>query len=70
MVVKHILHYVAKTMNWGIHLKKGSGHIALISFSNSDFVGDIDSRKSTSRIFFFLDRSPLTWQSTKQNIIA
>jgi hypothetical protein len=70
IAVKHILCYVARTVNWGIHLKKGSGQIAQIVFSDSDFAVDVINRKSTSRIFFFLDRSLVTWQSTKQNIVA
>jgi hypothetical protein len=70
MAFKHILCYVAETVNWGIHVKKGSGEIVLVGFSDSDFAGDVDSRKSISGVFFFLDRSPVTWQSTKHNIVA
>jgi hypothetical protein len=65
LVVKHILHYVAGTVSWGFHLKKGSGKTTLVGFTNSDFVGDVDSRKSTYGVFFFLNISPITWQSTK-----
>jgi hypothetical protein len=46
MVVKHIMHYIAGIVNWGVHLKKGSGEIALAGFNDSDFAGDVDSRKA------------------------
>jgi hypothetical protein len=32
--------------------------------------GDIDTRKSTRDIVFFLGDSPVTWQSAKQKVIA
>jgi hypothetical protein len=70
LAVKHILRYLAGTVNWGIQLKKGSGKTALVGFTDSDFAGDVDSRKSTSGVFFFLNESPVTWQSTKQSMVA
>jgi hypothetical protein len=70
IVVKHILRYVAGTMNWGIMMKKGSGKTALVGFTNSDFAGDVDSRKITYGVFFFLNENPITWQSTKHSMVA
>jgi hypothetical protein len=32
--------------------------------------GDVDDRKSRSGVLFFLDRSPVTWQSTKQKVVV
>jgi hypothetical protein len=65
IAVKHILCYLAGTVNWGIQMKKGNGKIALVGFTDSDFARDVDSRKSTSGVFFFLHESHVTWQSTK-----
>lgn len=39
-------------------------------FSDADMAGDIDTRKSTSGIIFFLGSSPITWQSAKQKVVA
>jgi hypothetical protein len=50
--------------------EEGSGKAALVGFTDSDFAGDVDSRKSTSGVFFFLDESHVTWQSTKQSLMA
>jgi hypothetical protein len=41
-------------------MKKGNGKIALVGFIDSDFAGDVDSRKSTSGVFFFLNESLVT----------
>ncbi|KAJ1274877.1 hypothetical protein BS78_05G093200, partial [Paspalum vaginatum] len=32
--------------------------------------GDLDSRKSTSGVLFFLGDSPISWQSSKQKVVA
>jgi hypothetical protein len=42
----------------------------LIGFTDSDFAGDVDSRKSTLGVIFFLNQSSMTWKSTKQNLVA
>jgi hypothetical protein len=42
----------------------------LIGFSDSDFAGDVDARKSTTGVIFFLNSSPITWQSMKQKVVA
>ena len=42
----------------------------MLGYSDSDLAGDLDSRKSTSGVLFFLGRSPVSWQSTKQRVVA
>jgi hypothetical protein len=69
LVVKHILRYVVGTVNWGLQFKKGLGGLALSSFTDIDYVGDVDSRKSTSGVFFFLYGNPVPWQSSKQSVV-
>ena len=41
----------------------------LTGFSDADFAGDVDARKSTTGVIFFLVDSPITWQSMKQNVV-
>ena len=43
---------------------------ALIGFSDSDHASDVDTRKSTSRVLFFLGASPISWKSQKQKVVA
>ena len=51
--VKHILRYIAGTSCLGLwYARKKSDQPALLEFSDSDFAGDIDNRKNTSRVIF------------------
>jgi hypothetical protein len=45
-------------------------HKELVGFSDSDHAGDVDDRRSTSGLFFFLANNPITWQSIKQKVLA
>lgn len=68
--VKRLLRYIAGTINFGLVYPCGSGEAKLVGYSDSDLAGDIDTRKSTSGALFFLGASPISWQSTKQRIVA
>jgi hypothetical protein len=69
--VKHILRYVAGTRSFGMWFEKEKKEEAvLVGFSDSDYAGDIDKRKSTSGVIFFLAGRPITWQSMKQKVVA
>lgn len=71
MAVKHILRYVKGTKNWGLWFgRKGRKEAGLIGYSDSDYAGDVDSRKSTTGVVFFLNNSPVTWTSMKQKVVA
>jgi hypothetical protein len=66
VAVKKILRYVVGTCNWGLWFGWKKGNQALLTrFSYADFVGDVDARKSTTGIIFFLANSLITWPSTK-----
>ncbi|WVZ93229.1 hypothetical protein U9M48_039227 [Paspalum notatum var. saurae] len=69
--VKHVLRYVAGTCGFGLHYKReGEGQAQLVGFSDADMAGDLDGRKSTSGVLFFLGGNPITWQSSKQKVVA
>jgi hypothetical protein len=69
--VKKILCYVAGTCNWGLWLDRKKGKQTLLTwFSDADFAGDVDTRKSTTGVIFFLANNPITWQSMKQKVVA
>jgi hypothetical protein len=47
--VKKILCYVAGTCNWGLWFgRKKENQVLLTEFSDADFAGDVDARKSTT----------------------
>jgi hypothetical protein len=69
--VKHLLRYVAGTSGHDlIYPRRGTAALELTGYSDSDMAGDIDGRKSTSGVLFFLGDCPITWQSQKQKIVA
>ena len=66
---KRILRYVKGTKRYGI-LYTSSENFELIGYTNSDWVGSIDDRKSTSRYDFHLGSRSISWASKKQPIVA
>jgi hypothetical protein len=69
--VKKILRYVAGTCNWRLWFcRKKRNQTLLTGFSDANFAGDVDARKSTTWIIFFLTNSLITWQSMKQKVVT
>ena len=68
--VKHILRYVAGTMHWGVRYTRGDHAAPLIGYSDSDLGGDVDNRRSTTGVAFFLGSNLVSWQSQKQRVVA
>nr|AAX95066.1 retrotransposon protein, putative, unclassified [Oryza sativa Japonica Group]ABA91624.1 retrotransposon protein, putative, unclassified [Oryza sativa Japonica Group] len=68
--VKRVLRYIASTIGYGCHYMRKKEAASLVGFSDSDLAGDLDTRKSTSGVFFFLGDNPITWQSQKQKVVA
>jgi hypothetical protein len=68
--MKQILRYIRGTLGHGCCYKAGSGELKLTGFSDSDHAGDVDDRKSTSGIVFFLGNNLITWTSQKQKVVA
>ena len=42
----------------------------IIGYSNSDFAGDVEDRKTTSEAVFFLGGLLITWNSLMQKAVA
>lgn len=69
--VKQILRYVSGTTGYGCCYVKGNAtDPVLTGFSDSDLAGDVDDRKSTTGIAFFLNSGIITWTSQKQKVVA
>ena len=49
---------------------KKSNHLEVIGYSNSNFAGCVDTRKSTFGYTFLLVGGAILWKSAKQSIIA
>ena len=47
-------------MNYGIYYKKG-GDGELLAFTDSDYAGNMEDRKSTSGYVFLMNSSAISW---------
>jgi hypothetical protein len=68
-IAKRALRYLRGTVNFGIQYKKG-GSNELLAFTDSDYAGDIEDRKSTSGYVFVLSSGAVSWSSKKQPIVT
>ena len=66
---KRILHYLQGTKKVGILYKKENGN-NLVGFTDSDWAGSLDDRKSTSGYIFCLGSNVIAWSSKKQKTVA
>lgn len=66
---KRILRYVKGTTDYGIRYKRG-GEQKLLGFSDSDYAGDRDDRRSTSGYIFMLTGGAVSCASKKQSIVT
>ena len=58
-IVKQILRYVKGTLSFGSVYKKLS-NVEVVGFSDNDMAGDIDDRKSTTSVLYYLGVNPIT----------
>lgn len=66
---KRILRYVQGTIGYGIIYKK-SEDFKLTGYTDSDWAGSADDRKSTSGYVFHLGSGVVSWASKKQPIVS
>jgi hypothetical protein len=60
--VKHIQRYIAGSIDLGLlYERREKEELVLDGYSDSDPAGDVDSRKSTSGVIFFLCDSAISW---------
>jgi len=69
MGVKRIFRYLRGTSKYGL-VYDGSGDLELTGFSDADWAGDINTRRSTSGYVFQLGKFTITWSSRKQATVA
>jgi hypothetical protein len=66
---KRVLRYLKGTVNYGLYYKKG-GDGELLAFTDSDYAGDEEDRKSTSGYVFLMSSGAVSWCSKKQPIVT
>ena len=68
--VKRVMRYVQGTRNLGIFFNNKSNPPELLGFSDADWAGCQDSRKSTSGYVFKFCGGAISWSSRKQTVVA
>ena len=66
--VKHIIKYLKRTKNY--MLVYSGDELIPVGYTDSDFMSDKDSRKSTSGYVFTLGSGAISWMSVKQSCIT
>lgn len=66
---KRVLRYLKATQNIGISYSKKSSEM-LQGYSDADWAGDIEDRKSTSGFVFMLSGGAICWESRKQRCVS
>ena len=66
--MKRILRYLKGTLQVGISYTKGD--VQLKAFSDADWVGDPNDRRSITGLVIFLGNNPISWSSKKQQIMS
>jgi hypothetical protein len=71
MAIKRILRYLKGTLTHGVMYKhKTDRRFELVGWSDSDYAGDLNDRKSTSGYVFMLGTGVVSWSSKKQPIVT
>ena len=68
---KKVLRYLRKTSNIGItYGTTAASSNDVIGFSDSDWAGDLDTRRSTTGYVFLLSNGAISWKSKRQPTVA
>lgn len=68
VAVKRILRYLKGTISVGITYQKGT--LDLTAFSDADWAGDPNDRRSTTGLVIFIGSKPIAWSSKKQHTVS
>ncbi|XP_062224545.1 secreted RxLR effector protein 161-like [Phragmites australis] len=68
--VKQIFRYLKGTVHYGLVYTRGGTEEVITGYTDSDLIDDIDDRKSTRGIAFYINDSLVSWNSQKQKTVA
>ena len=69
--VKRVLRYIKGTLHYGIRFDKSSdADFKLYGFSDADWAGDVNTRKSTSGYICRIGGATISWKSKRQSVVA
>ena len=67
--LKRVLRYLKGTVNYGLMYSSKTSK-ECVGYSDADWAGDLDDRKSTSGYLFQISGGAVTWRSKKQSCVA
>lgn len=67
--LKRIIHYLQGTLDMGLHIYKSSVN-KLISYTDADWGGCPDTRRSTFGYYVFLADNLISWSSKRQSTLS
>ena len=67
-VAKRVLKYIRGTFNHGIEFTPGP--LSLSAYTDADWAGDLDDRRSTSGFLVYMGHNAITWSTKKQATIS
>jgi hypothetical protein len=68
--VKRVFRYLAGTVELGITYREDPDEPFLFGYSDADFAGDLECRKSTSGYVFIMGGGPISWKSQRQRTVT
>lgn len=68
ILAKRVLRYLKGTQNYGIKYSKDKSNVT--AYTDSDWAGDTDDRKSCTGNVIILANGPISWKSRKQASVA
>jgi hypothetical protein len=69
LAVKRIFRYLKGTKEFGLWYPKGK-YLSLMAYTDADWAGSIDDRRSTSGVAFYLGECLVSWLSNKQSSVS
>ncbi|KAL0447563.1 UNVERIFIED_CONTAM: Secreted RxLR effector protein [Sesamum latifolium] len=66
---KKVMRYLQGTKDYMLMYRR-TENLEVVGYSDSDFAGCVDSRKSTSGYIFMIASGAVSWRSAKQTLIA
>lgn len=69
LAAKRVFRYLKGIVDLGVFYKRGDVE-ELVAYTDSDYAGDIDDRRSTSGYIFLLSGAAVSWASKKQPIVT
>ena len=69
LAIKRIFRYLKGTIEFGVGYPKGH-ELSLVAYTDADWVGSIDDRRSTSETTLYLGDFLVSWSSKKQSLVS